>query len=131
MLEKLAVETLDVCILINSLWRGTLAFLESAHRVDEKRWVRCPNKQQEPKHIINRRQERERDDAHTGRRTQRTRKRGARDARALRCDYASFMLGLSKDVTFEPKPWMDQDALIDWVEHIKPIVLRMRPAARL
>jgi|TARA_B110001452_G_scaffold24867_1_gene19574 hypothetical protein len=41
------------------------------------------------------------------------------------------MLGLSKDVTFEPKPWMDQDALIDWVEHIKPIVLRMRPAARL
>jgi len=39
------------------------------------------------------------------------------------------MLGLSKDVTFEP--WMDQDALIDWVEHIKPIVLRMRPAARL
>ena len=65
------------------------------------------------------------------RRTQRTRKRGARDARALRCDYASFMLGLSKDVTFEPKPWMDQDALIDWVEHIKPIVLRMRPAARL
>ena len=50
-LEKLAVETLDVCILINSLWRETLAFLESAHRVDEKRWVRCPNKQQEPKHI--------------------------------------------------------------------------------
>ena len=83
----------------------------------------------EPKIYINRRQERERDDAHTGRWTQRTRKRGARDARALRCDYASFMLGLSKDVTFEP--WMDQDALIDWVEHIKPIVLRMRPAARL
>jgi hypothetical protein len=128
-LEKLAVETLDACILIQFFVARNISLPRK--RVDEKRWVRCPNKQQEPKHIINRRQERERDDAHTGRRTQRTRKRGARDARALRCDYASFMLGLSKDVTFEPKPWMDQDALIDWVEHIKPIVLRMRPAARL
>ena len=110
--------------LVNSWWRGTIAFAT-------KKDGFVAETSNKGRNIINRRQERERDDAHTGRRTQRTRKRGARDARALRCDYASFMLGLSKDVTFEPKPWMDQDALIDWVEHIKPIVLRMRPAARL
>ena len=129
MLENFAVETLDACILINSLWRGTLAFPESASTKKDGFVAQTSNRSRNTS--INRRQERERDDAHTGRRTQRTRKRGARDARALRCDYASFMLGLSKDVTFEPKPWMDQGALIDWVEHIKPIVLRMRPAARL
>ena len=119
--------------LSNSLWRGTIAFeaKKKPHIASTKKDGFVAETSNKGRNIINRRQERERDDAHTGRRTQRTRKRGARDARALRCDYASFMLGLSKDVTFEPKPWMDQDALIDWVEHIKPIVLRMRPAARL
>ena len=41
------------------------------------------------------------------------------------------MLRLSKDMTFKLKLWMDQDVLIDWVEHIKPIVLHMCPAAQL
>ena len=121
----------------NSLWRGTIAFeaKKKPHIASTKKdgfVAETSNKSRNIYIHVEPATEREphaRTHAHTGRRTQRTRKRGARDARALRCDYASFMLGLSKDVTFEP--WMDQDALIDWVEHIKPIVLRMRPAARL
>ena len=52
MLENFAVETLDAYILVNSWWRGTIASAakkETAHRFDEKRWVCCRNKQQEPK----------------------------------------------------------------------------------
>ena len=49
MLENFAVETLDACILIQFFVARNISLPRK--RTDEKRWVRCPNKQQEPKHI--------------------------------------------------------------------------------